>query len=240
MPVNDPPVLRALDRQRSRDLPLSALGPIAIMAPHPDDETLGCGGLIAFCAQLQVPLTIVAITDGESSHPGSRRVSPEQLIVWRAEERAQALAALGAQAAQVERLRLPDGGMHTMSTAARQDCVRQLAAILCRDRIQTVLVTAADDDHPDHRASYALTRLALQQKPTVRLLTYAVWPPLGAIAGGSRWSLDIESVRERKRTAIDFFVSQRGQIVKDDPAGFIMPAALLSRSLALQELYYPD
>ncbi len=239
MSLSDRPTLRPVGAPRSPDLPLSALGPFAIIAPHPDDETLGCGGLLAFCGLLRAPLTIVAMTDGESSHPGSHQTSPEQLIAWRADERAQALAVLGAQAAGVERLRLPDGGMHELGIAARQRCVRQLAGILRRDRIQTVLVTAADDDHADHRASYTLTRLALQHMPSVRTWTYAVWPPLGAIAGGERWSLDIRPVHERKRRAVDCFVSQRGEIIEDDPTGFIMPPALLERSLALQELYYP-
>lgn len=240
MPTTEPPVLRALDALDQPDLPLATIGPIAIIAPHPDDETLGCGGLMALCARLHVPVTVIAMTDGEGSHPGSLQTTPEQLIRWRAEERARALTELGAQEARIERLRLPDGGMRDLSVAARQHCVRQLVGILRRDCVQTLLVTAPDDDHPDHQASYALVRLALTHMAALRTMLYAVWPPRGVIARGARWSLNIADVQERKIRAITCFTSQRGEIVKDDPAGFIMPQALLTRSQAVHELFYPD
>ena len=42
------------------------LGPVLIAAPHPDDETLGCGGLIALCADLSIPVTVLAMTSGDA------------------------------------------------------------------------------------------------------------------------------------------------------------------------------
>lgn len=233
------PLLQSMDASDRPDLSVRDLGPIAIIAPHPDDETLGCGGLIAYCARLQVPVTVVAMTDGESSHPGSRQTSPEQLVEWRFEERAKALTALGAHAARVECLHLPDGGMARLSPTDREQCVRSLVAMVRRHRIRTVFVTASDDDHPDHQASYALVEHVLDQIPTLRILTYAVWPANGVIAGGVRWALDIEAVHALKKQAIACFSSQRGEVITDDSAGFAMPEALLTRALASHELYYP-
>ncbi|EPM97523.1 hypothetical protein A259_30857, partial [Pseudomonas syringae pv. actinidiae ICMP 19070] len=41
-----------------------------IIAPHPDDEILGCGGLMSQLAQLQRNLLLISVTDGTASHPG--------------------------------------------------------------------------------------------------------------------------------------------------------------------------
>lgn len=46
---------------------------LVIVAPHPDDETLGCGLLIAAAVRAGVRVAVIALTDGQASHPGSRR-----------------------------------------------------------------------------------------------------------------------------------------------------------------------
>ncbi len=235
----DPPVLQPSGDANQPALRLNQLGPIAIIAPHPDDETLGCGGLMALCGQWGVPLTVLAMTDGDASHPGSMRTTPEQLVALRAEERSQAMTVLGVSHAQVERLHLPDGRMHELDAVSRERCVRRIVSVLGRDRIQTLFVTASTDEHADHRASHALVQRALQRIRPMRTLTYEVWPPEGQVAAGEHWSLDIQTVREQKRRAIACFVSQCGGMIADDPAGFVMPESLLARALAARELYYP-
>src|SRR5258708_3523840 len=40
-----------------------------IVAPHPDDETLAAGGLIAMQRSRQIPVTLLAVTDGEAAYP---------------------------------------------------------------------------------------------------------------------------------------------------------------------------
>lgn len=235
----DQPMLQPSSNANQPALRLDQLGPIAIIAPHPDDETLGCGGLMALCGQWGVPVTVLAMTDGDASHPGSTRTSPEQLVALRAEERSQALAALGVPQVQVERFHLGDGRMSELAGETHERCVRQIVSILARDRIKTLFVTASTDEHGDHRASYALVQLALQQIRPLRTLTYEVWPPEGQPSTGEHWALDIQAVREQKRRAIACFVSQRGEVIEDDPTGFVMPESLLARALAARELYYP-
>src|SRR6202167_1978892 len=66
-----------------------------ILAPHADDETLGCGALIAACCERGQPPVVVILTDGAASHPGSKQYPPERLRQLRAEEARQAVAALG-------------------------------------------------------------------------------------------------------------------------------------------------
>jgi len=91
---------------------LSALAGVrsaVIVAAHPDDEVLGAGGLISMLAASRARLRLVAVTDGERSHPGHG--SPAALTRRRTAETVAALRALGAQGAEVIRLGLPDGGL---------------------------------------------------------------------------------------------------------------------------------
>ena len=52
---------------------------ILIIAPHPDDEILGCGGLMQQLIMLNCQLVIVAVSNGTQSHPHSTKYSPDQL-----------------------------------------------------------------------------------------------------------------------------------------------------------------
>lgn len=84
-------------------LDLSSCRRALVLAPHPDDETLGVGGSIAMLAAMGVPVTVVFATDGE---PDRARRSVE--------ESKQALAALGhgcSGALRAVRLRIPAGGL---------------------------------------------------------------------------------------------------------------------------------
>ena len=57
--------------------------PMLILAPHPDDETLGCGGLIAAASAAGHPPFVLVLTDGTGSHPNSRSYPPGSLSVSR-------------------------------------------------------------------------------------------------------------------------------------------------------------
>lgn len=118
---------------------------LVVVAPHPDDEVLGCGGLMRWTAASGRDVVVVAVTDGEASHSRSNRVTPLQLRRWRAEERAEALARLDAPATVIS-LGLPDQGC----SRHREDLVAELTALL---RPGDVIVgPAAGDRHPDHVA----------------------------------------------------------------------------------------
>src|SRR5690606_26752164 len=88
------------------DVPARAV----VVAPHPDDEVLGCGMAMRWLSEQGCAVTIVACTDGEGSHPQSTAVTPDVLRRIRADERARALELLEV-APDVIRLGLPDGGL---------------------------------------------------------------------------------------------------------------------------------
>ncbi|MDN6860934.1 PIG-L family deacetylase, partial [Pseudomonas sp. CAN2814] len=95
---------------------------LVVVAPHPDDEVLACGGLLASLDQgLEQDREglLISVTDGEGSHPDSPRWTPESLRRARQEESRTALAELGLDVPQWQwqRLHLPDSGVQAATLA---------------------------------------------------------------------------------------------------------------------------
>lgn len=119
-----------------------------IIAPHPDDEVLGCGGLMHQLAQLGRPLKLISVTDGSASHPGSSTWPAERLSVIRPQESAEALRRLDLPMHSLQWIR---GGFADTSVAQQED---QLTAFIERylEPTDVVFTTWANDGHSDHEA----------------------------------------------------------------------------------------
>jgi hypothetical protein len=48
--------------------------PFVVLSPHPDDETLGTGGLIAEACTRGQEVDVIVVTDGSGSHPGQSSI----------------------------------------------------------------------------------------------------------------------------------------------------------------------
>ncbi|KAA0890806.1 PIG-L deacetylase family protein [Pusillimonas sp. ANT_WB101] len=118
---------------------------VHIIAPHPDDEILACGGIIQQLAQMKVSVQIVAVTDGEASHPGSCRWPASMLAAARRAEVKLATRMLAPQATRT-RLQFADGGV----SASENELTVTLSALL--DKNDIVIVPWRLDGHPDHEA----------------------------------------------------------------------------------------
>jgi LmbE family N-acetylglucosaminyl deacetylase len=119
-----------------------------VIAPHPDDETLGCGGLIARLCASGAKVRVVAVTDGEHAYPDDALPDDEtEVRGTREREQMAALACLGAGKAEVYRLRLTDSGVG--------DAEEKLAALLepLVEPTTHVIAPWPHDFHPDHEAS---------------------------------------------------------------------------------------
>ena len=97
-------------------------GGVVIVAPHPDDESLGCGALIAEAVGAGRPVRIVFLSDGTGSHPNSRRYPAARLRALREGEAQAAAAALGLAPAHIEFLRLPDRAVPSSGAEAERAC----------------------------------------------------------------------------------------------------------------------
>jgi len=115
--------------------------PTVVVSPHPDDETLSAGGLIALQRRAQLPVSILAVTDGEAAY----RDQPH-LGETRAAEQQAAAQALGVAPEQVFRLRLPDSRVSRFE----DDLADRIAAHLATGTL--LIANWPHDPHPDHEA----------------------------------------------------------------------------------------
>ncbi|MHA7218566.1 PIG-L family deacetylase [Arthrobacter sp. MDT1-48-3] len=139
-----------------------------LLAAHPDDETLGAGGLLARLSREGVRCDVVVLSDGEASHPGSPTHPPHRLAELRRTEVADALQIL-APAAQLTFEGLPDGGLgHDDVTAVLR---RELGD---GDSLTLVAAPWRHDGHPDHDAAGSAAAEVCGELD-VPLLEYPIW-----------------------------------------------------------------
>ncbi|MBN3965267.1 PIG-L family deacetylase [Pseudomonas gregormendelii] len=119
-----------------------------IIAPHPDDEILGCGGFLQLLAEAGRDLQLISVTDGSASHPGSKRWPVERLSTVRPQESVEALRRLGLPLHSLRWLR---GGFADSQVAARED---ELSTFIERHlrASDVVFTTWREDGHCDHEA----------------------------------------------------------------------------------------
>jgi LmbE family N-acetylglucosaminyl deacetylase len=200
--------------------------PFVVVAPHPDDESLGCGGLIADACRQGVRGKVVIVSDGAGSHPNSKAYPPERLMALREVEARQAGAELGLRPEEMHFLRLPDRFVPYEGEEAERaikviaDRVREIGA-------GSLFVSWRHDPHCDHEASYRIAREVQRRVGKVKLFEYVVWghmlPPstkVDPIRSGFRISIDHEAMEKRRR-AIAAHRSQTTALIDDDPGGFL-------------------
>jgi LmbE family N-acetylglucosaminyl deacetylase len=206
---------------------------LLVVAAHPDDDVIGCGGTMALVAR-SGSVTALYVSDGSRSHPASREYPPERIAAVRELEALAALKALGVREPPVF-LRYPDGELATLTPARRNVAVRSIAEAIDRLRPDAVLAPWLRDPHPDHGAAAALALDAVARAGFEgNVGFYEVWlrvrgepgdrPHVGEVH--ATWvSLDAEA-RERKGRALAAHRSQTGDLIKDDTGGFRITAEL--------------
>ena len=215
---------------------LPATARLVVVAPHPDDEVLACGALLAMHAARRGDCCVVAVTDGEGSHPGSTRWTPQQLTAVRRAERAEGLLRLGLGGASLHGLGLPDGAVR-----AQADGLRLRLIDLLRPA-DVVVTTWPLDGHPDHDACGAA---AVQACAAVgcQLLTAPVWMWHWAAPGDARvpWhrlrALQVDSTAWKcKQAALEAHVSQR--TAREGGQGPVLGAEILARAARQREYFF--
>lgn len=217
---------------------------LLVVAPHPDDETIGCGGLIALATAAGIRTTVVIVTDGGASHPGSVAWPPNRIAERRRLEAAVALQVLGAEPPP-HFLDLPDGQTGRIGDAATRAACQRLADLLEHAQPDIVLTTWRREPHCDHRFAYALACDAMRNVASRALrVEYLVWTDLIGAPGDRplphetvSFQLDIDAVRARKRKALAAHRSQLGRLIRDDPTGFSLTPEHL-RCMTMKEEHY--
>ena len=151
------------------ELPL-ARGRVVVVGAHPDDETLGAGGLLHTAARSGRHVEVVTATAGEASHPDSPTHPPARLARVRRDELRRATDLL-APGAHVTCLDLPDGAV----AAHEEEVVAALVATIGTDGADVLLCAPwRGDGHPDHEAVGRAAATAAH-RTDAELWEYPVW-----------------------------------------------------------------
>jgi len=184
-------------------LVLDGVDQLLVVAAHPDDETLGAGGLIAECVRRDIPTRIVVVTDGGASGtPGI--VATRTAELWRA------ATLLGASVVQ---LGIPDG-----ATLENRERVAEALAPLIGAASPNALIAAPwrGDGHRDHRVVGEVVASLVGPR---RFVEYPVWlwhwgdPEHADMPWGELRSLPIDA--RIKGIALSAYASQAG-LLRDD------------------------
>ena len=221
---------------------LEGLSPCLILAPHPDDETLGCGGLIAIASKLGLRPRVAYLTDGEGSHKGSASWPPERIAARRRQEALAALAVLGVAADDVLFMGWPDAAPHARDADAYARSLESLRAWADGFSTWSVWAPWRAEQHCDHVAAngVALDLVAGLGRDVVSM-EYLVWgwadPDLAHRHGAEGvWGLMCVDEIERRRKALACHETQMLPIIDDATQAFLIPpdlAALAERPVEI-------
>jgi LmbE family N-acetylglucosaminyl deacetylase len=217
-----------------RDCPPLELPPVGralIVAPHPDDEILGAGGLIQQLARRGWEVELVGVSDGERSHPPSI-IDPADLGALRAEESNLALERLGLPHLPRRRLHLPDGQV----AAYEKDLVESIVL-----RPGDLCVTSwRGDGHPDHEAC-GRAGAAAAAAAGATLIEYLVWAWHWARPAESSvpWEAARRVTLERRDAARKRFATLafRSQVAPLRGEAAVLPQEVLRRAWRPFEVY---
>jgi LmbE family N-acetylglucosaminyl deacetylase len=182
---------------------------IYILAPHPDDETLACGGTIQNYIQNGYTVEIIVISDGENSHNHLIEMNEEMLVSLkriRREECIAACATLGVSHEQVHFLGIPDGEAEKQSDKITTYLKHKL------ENPYAIYLPHIQDKHPDH---IALAKIVLKffktNKLRAELYLYKVYDlnvDLKDYQNPTFFIQDISSFLEQKKKALSCYQSQ--------------------------------
>ncbi|MGC1473803.1 MAG: PIG-L family deacetylase [Psychroserpens sp.] len=220
-------------------------GNTMVLVPHPDDESLGCGGLIAMLRIRATPVTLIFVTDGSASHT-SLTHPPDKLGALREKEALEACSVLGVEREDVHFLREKDSGLDGYTPSRIHSLVERIAEIFNQCACRTLVVPWRRDPHPDHRMVYRLgERMSSTVSRKPRLMEYPIW--LYVNGKHEDWpyheestvvQLDISNVIDRKLSAIQSHRSQMGGLILDDPNGFELSEVQLAPFRQSREFYF--
>jgi len=177
---------------------------VLVLAPHPDDEAIGCGGTVARHSAQGDRVTVVFLTSGELALKHLPKEGAWEVREGEAERAAEVLGITG-----LEFLRQPDWYLseQVMRTASL------LRPILERVLPERIYLPHRGEWHPDHQACHPILRAALNDArlPEPSLMGYEVWTPL------SEYDLvkDITGTMARKLQAVRCYRSQLGHFRYD-------------------------
>lgn len=208
-------------------------GRVMVLAPHPDDEVIGCAGLIQrLVAEGRAP-EIVIMTGGEGSHRGCCTVSADAIKANRSRLTSNAMELLGVAEEHIHRLNFPDGGINANHSEAAA-----LAALITGLKPDTILVPHWGEGWPDHTA---VRDIACKLAPRAEMWEYCVWMWYYNIWRGLDWKSAAHislTTKEQtlKNKAINAYIQPVAPCGR--PWSGVLPAAFVAAHRKGTELYF--
>ena len=209
-------IVRSCGVYLGKSLQCAKGGRIVIVAPHPDDEVLGCGGLVAMRMELGARVDIVFLTAGEGSHRGCCGGPEREVADARRALAIRAMGVLGLDLDSLHWLGMPDGEVPREGRDGFELVADRLASIIREIGPSEIYCPHPKEVWSDHVAACDLTAAAVAKAGLpCRIRFYLVWAWLnqglwGLMQLGWRGCrrLDIRSVMDRKQQAIEVYIDE--------------------------------
>jgi len=168
---------------------------VLVLAPHPDDETLGAGGAIRLLVEMKKHVKVVFLTSGEMAAPQYKKGS-EAYASLRESEAAKALSVIGVK--DYSFLRFKDRGL----SESIDDVFEGIRQLFNDTAFDTLYCTSPLELNPDHRAA-ASVAMHIQEDSGCDVVFYEITSPLRP-----NILVDITQVYKRKARAMKAYSSQ--------------------------------
>lgn len=136
---------------------------ILIIAPHPDDETLGCGGIIAIKSRAGYEINIIVLSDGSRLFEGTfgknTQPSPKGISDLRKRETERTVKLLGGDPGKIRYLDYKDGSLEEKT----DEIAKLIREAIHELKPEQVYAPDNYEHHPDHNAANVITRKALEE-----------------------------------------------------------------------------
>lgn len=163
-------ILHAIAYLKSIQCIPDSLATAIIIAPHPDDEVIGCGGLIKRLLDKGKEVHVIILSGGERSHNGCCQVSKENIIT---ERKALALKAAHTMGVPIENLHLldyPDGGVEY-----DHKTTEKLKKLIDQIQPNTILIPHREEGWSDHLKAGFIIKTLTENKTSISIYEYCVW-----------------------------------------------------------------
>lgn len=147
-----------------------------VFAPHQDDETMGCGGLIARKRQCGFPVEVVFITDGGGSHPHHPQFTRADISAMREREAREALRTLGVEPGAIHFLNESDGTLAQLTPPHRAQLIGKISRLLGALRPDEIFLPCCPDGSSEHDATFGFVLEAMREAQVRPLVwQYPIW-----------------------------------------------------------------
>lgn len=213
---------------------LSLTDKTVIIAPHPDDEVIGCAGLIQTLVERGTPPHVIILTGGEGSHRGCCNTSAKEIVAARHQLTLEAAATLGLPESHIHYFYYPDGGV-----SLEHPETERLQTLLSELAPQSVFVPHRGEGWSDHLQAAEIAKHLLKGQD-VSIYEYCVWMWYYNV-----WRLDYRNARVlrmsraqhlRKLQAIDEYVTPQAPCGK--PWSGVLPKPFLKAAKWNKELFF--